>query len=66
MRQGAASQDAAAVIRAAVQMLANYEDEAVPRAEARARDLESDPAGAARWHLVADTIRLLSDRGFAA
>ena len=52
-------QDARSVIRTACELLINYQEEAVQQAELRARDEES-----ARWPVVADTIRMLSDAAF--
>jgi len=46
-------------------MLASYEGDAVRCAEARASAPENEPAVAARWHLIADTIRMVSDGSFA-
>ncbi len=52
-------QDAKSVIQTACEFLINYQDEAVQQAELRARDEES-----ARWPVIADTIRMISDAAF--
>ena len=52
--------DAELIVEVANQMIAKHGTDAVHCAEMQAEDLESEPRAAARWHLVADAIVLLS------